>query len=280
MPELPEVETVRLGLKPVLEGHRIALAEARRPDLRDPLPENFAERLTGRTVTRLWRRAKYLLADLDDGMVWLTHLGMSGTMVISPARPNDVGKHDHVLIVTDDGPAVTFRDPRRFGAMDLFPAAALADHPKLRGLGPEPLSDSFTPQALSVALAGKRGPIKTALLDQAVVAGLGNIYVCEALFRAGISPKRRAGTCTAKRAERLVAAIKAVLAEAIAAGGSSISDHRQANGDLGYFQHSFAVYGREGAPCPGCTCDVAATGGIARIVQGGRSTFYCAAKQR
>jgi formamidopyrimidine-DNA glycosylase len=274
MPELPEVETVRLGLAPVLEGRGLLRVLVRRRDLRQPLPRGFARRLEGRTVLRLARRAKYLLAHLDDGQVLLMHLGMSGRMVITdPAQPLD--KHDHVVLTTDEGREIRFRDPRRFGMMDLFPADDLDSHPLLAGLGPEPLDDAFDGLLLADRLAGSRSPLKTALLDQRRVAGLGNIYVCEALFRAGLSPTREAGTVAGASADRLAAAIRAVLAEAVAAGGTSLRDHRRADGDLGYFQNSLAVYGREGEPCPGCTCRE----GIRRIVQSGRSTFYCRKRQ-
>ncbi|MBF0393203.1 MAG: bifunctional DNA-formamidopyrimidine glycosylase/DNA-(apurinic or apyrimidinic site) lyase [Alphaproteobacteria bacterium] len=274
MPELPEVETVRRGLAPVLEGHVIRRAEARRPDLRVPLPANFAERLTGRRVLAVRRRAKYLLIDLDDGWVWLAHLGMSGRMTIGEGGMLD--RHDHVVVETDAGVVVTYRDPRRFGLMDLVPAAALDAHPSLAALGPEPLDDSFTAVALGAMLAGRKGPLKTTLLDQRVVAGLGNIYVCEALFRAGLSPIRAAGTLGGRATTRLWQAIRAVLAEAIEAGGSSLRDHQRPDGELGYFQHGFRVYGREGQPCPDCDCG----GGVLRLAQAGRSTFYCAKRQR
>ncbi|HEX9809720.1 MAG TPA: bifunctional DNA-formamidopyrimidine glycosylase/DNA-(apurinic or apyrimidinic site) lyase [Alphaproteobacteria bacterium] len=285
MPELPEVETVRLGLAPVLEGRRILRVEARRGDLRVPFPERFAERLEGRRVQRLTRRAKYLLAGFDDGgEMLLMHLGMSGRMVVDGA--GGIGgwrapvAHDHVVIETDAGTRITFNDARRFGLMTLIAPGDVPAHPLLRGLGPEPLGDGFTAPALEAALAGRSASIKAALLDQRIVAGLGNIYACESLFRAGLSPRRRAGTVRGARARRLVAAIREVLAEAIAAGGSSLRDHVRPSGELGYFQHRFAVYGREGAGCPGCRCDPARGGGVRRIVQAGRSTFYCPVRQR
>ncbi|WP_142849424.1 bifunctional DNA-formamidopyrimidine glycosylase/DNA-(apurinic or apyrimidinic site) lyase [Telmatospirillum sp. J64-1] len=281
MPELPEVETVKRGLAAVMDGRVLAHVEARRPDLRIPLPEAFAERLTGRRVETVGRRAKYLVIRLSGGLVLLGHLGMSGRMIISPSLRNEPpGCHDHVEFRTEEGVVITYCDPRRFGLMTLCEEEALAAHPLLAGLGPEPLGEDFTPDTLSKALSGKETPIKMALLDQKLVAGLGNIYVSEALFRAGISPKRSAATVAGKRAEKLVPAIKAVLEEAIAAGGSSLRDHRQPSGELGYFQHNFAVYGREGEPCPGCDCDLARTGGIKRMVQAGRSTFYCTKRQR
>lgn len=282
MPELPEVETVKRGLAPVLEGRRIERAVARRPDLRLPLPERFGRRLSGRTVVRVWRRAKFLLIGLDDGSTLISHLGMSGSWRIygcgkSAPAPD---RHEHVIIRTDRGAEIRYHDPRRFGLLVLAEAGRLADHPMLVNLGPEPLGDEFSAAVLSRALKGRRTPVKTALLDQSVVAGLGNIYVSEALFMAGISPRRTAATIAGGRAEKLYRAIVDVLGRAIAAGGSSISDHRRPDGELGYFQHSFAVYGRHGEPCPGCDCDRARSGGIVRIRQAGRSTFYCTKRQR
>ncbi len=280
MPELPEVETVKRGLAPVLEGQSIARAIARRPDLRFPLPDGFGQRLTGRTVLSVKRRAKYLLIGLDDGTTLIAHLGMSGCFRIYENNPPPLEKHDHVILSTESGAEVRFNDPRRFGFMDLAAAGQLQDHPMLKGIGPEPLGPDFDEGVLTRSLKGRKSPIKTALLDQSVVAGLGNIYVSEALFRAGISPKRTAATIKGVRASRLYKAIVDVLEQAIAAGGSSISDHRQPNGELGYFQHSFTVYGREGEACPECDCDIAHNGGIRRIQQSGRSTFYCTRRQR
>lgn len=274
MPELPEVETVRRGLIGPLEGRVLARVRQYRPDLRWPLPADFAGRLTGRRVERLDRRAKFILARLDDGQVWITHLGMSGRMVLSRDATLPPGPHDHVVIETDGGDIVTFNDVRRFGMMDLVPEDELPEHFLLRDLGPEPLGNAFNDTVLSAALAGRRTPIKAALLDQKIVAGLGNIYVCEALYYAGISPKRLARSVAGKRAARLVPAIRDVLDRAIAAGGSSLRDYVQASGELGYFQHDFAVYGREGDPCRSCGKPVT------RIVQSGRSTFYCGACQR
>jgi formamidopyrimidine-DNA glycosylase len=276
MPELPEVETVRRGLGAALQGRRLVRVEQRRADLRRPFPAGFAQRLTGRRVVALGRRGKYLTLSLDDGWVLLIHLGMSGRLLVDPPDTALPGPHDHVRFDTDGGSRVVFQDPRRFGLMDLVPAAQLVDHPLLRHMGPEPLEDGFTPAILAAALAGKSGPIKAALLDQTVVAGIGNIYACEALFRAGIAPVRPAGSLRPARLARLVAAIKTVLVEAIAAGGSSLRDHRRPDGELGYFQHAFAVYDRQDEPCPGCDCAT----GIRRIVQSGRSTFYCAKRQR
>jgi len=283
MPELPEVETVRRGLSPVMEGAVIARAEVNRPDLRWPLPERMAERLTGARVERLWRRSKYLLADLSTGETLLVHLGMSGRILISGVTIGDFHyphpapeNHDHVVFHLGTGARVTFNDSRRFGAMDLMPTAAAEAHWLLRDLGPEPLGNGFDEVYLAARLKGRRTPVKSALLDQRLVAGLGNIYVCEALHRAGISPLRHAGRISGKRAAGLVPVIREVLAEAIEAGGSSLRDYRKADGELGYFQHSFRVYDREGRPCPRPGCG----GTIARAVQSGRSSFYCPRCQR
>jgi formamidopyrimidine-DNA glycosylase len=283
MPELPEVETVRRGLVPVLEGAVIARVELRREGLRWPFPPDMAARLTGRRVRLLRRRAKYILADLDSEETLLIHLGMSGRMLISGRAPGlfaheraTPDRHDHVVIDTEAGARITFNDARRFGAMDLFPTGQEAAHRLLRDLGPEPLGNGFSAAWLRERLAGRRMPIKAALLDQRIVAGLGNIYVCEALHRAQISPLRAAGRISAVRLERLVSAIREVLSEAIAAGGSSLRDHRQTSGEMGYFQHDFRVYGREGAPCPTPGC----SGMIRRVVQSGRSSFHCPACQR
>ncbi len=277
LPELPEVETVVEGLRRVLPGRRFARVVARRPDLRVALPAGFVRRLKGRRVVAVDRRAKYILVALDDGTVLLIHLGMSGRLLFDAA---EVGPHDHVTFGLDDGRSVTFRDPRRFGMMDLADAATLADHPRLKGLGPEPLAAGFTGTVLADRLAGRRTPIKAALLDQGTVAGLGNIYVCETLYHARLSPVVEAAAVTPAGARRLVRAVRKVLRAAIAAGGSSLRDYVQVSGELGYFQTRFAVYGRAGAPCPDCVCDVAKTGGIARMVQANRSTFYCAWHQR
>ncbi len=292
MPELPEVETVVRGLRPALEGRRLARVEARRPDLRFPLPEGFSARLTGRTVSEVTRRAKYVLVRLDNGETWLSHLGMSGRFTVSPGGNASSGqaghnsgwamveKHDHVLVETDEGGRVVFNDPRRFGYMDLIPAGGEADNAHLRNLGPEPLSDDFSAVYWSQALSGRRTPIKAALLDQRLVAGIGNIYACEALWRAGVSPRRLASSVPGQRAARLVEAVKSVLSDAIEAGGSSLRDYVHTDGELGYFQHSWAVYGREGEACP--VCGEAGDEGcrIRRIVQSGRSTFYCPSRQR
>jgi formamidopyrimidine-DNA glycosylase len=279
MPELPEVETVMRGLQARLEGRVLVRAVARRPDLRWPLPPALAARLTGARVTGFRRRAKYILMRLDSGWSVLLHLGMSGRMLLEPVGRNDITLHEHLEMETDDGWRVGFVDPRRFGSVDLIETGREDQHRLLAGLGPEPLDDAFSVAVLSAALAGKRTPIKAALLDQKIVAGLGNIYVCEALFRSGISPLRLAHSVPGARAKRLVPAIKQTLTEAIAAGGSSLRDYVQTNGELGYFQHAFKVYGREGEPCPGCA-KVATCNGVRRIVQSGRSTFYCPATQR
>lgn len=283
MPELPEVETVCRGLSGTLEGQVLAGVDQRRPDLRFPLPERFAERLAGRRVDRIARRAKYILVHLDDGMVLMIHLGMSGRMVVIPpdrAAGFTPDRHDHVVFRAGDGTVVTFNDTRRFGMMDLVPAAELDRHRLLVDLGPEPLGNGFNAPYLTARLAGRSTPIKSALLDQGVVAGLGNIYVCEALFMSGISPRRLAASVAGRRAERLVPAIREVLTAAIAAGGSSLRDFVQTDGELGYFQHAWKVYGREGAACGDCRCVPERTGGVRRLVQAGRSTFYCPLQQR
>ncbi len=291
MPELPEVETVRRGLAPVMEGARIVKVEVRRGDLRWPLVKDFAKRIAGATVDGLGRRAKYLVADLSTGDVLLMHLGMSGSFHIildaKTARPGDfhhergkIGAHDHVVFHMSNGATVTFNDPRRFGSMKLVKRTEIDKEPLLNALGQEPLGNEFDAVMLAKACAGKKTSLKAALLDQRVVAGLGNIYVCEALFRAHLSPKRQASTIADRkglpnpRAAALVDSIKAVLHDAIRAGGSSLRDHRQADGTLGYFQHNFSVYDREGQPCPHCK------GAIKRIVQNGRSTFYCPVCQK
>ena len=275
MPELPEVETVRRGLALKMTGRRITHAELRRQDLRRPFPPMLSRRLAGAAVGKLKRRGKYILIELDDTGTLLLHLGMSGRITTSDATTPHA-RHDHVVLTLDDGTVVRFNDARRFGLVDYIKRGAEAAHPLLAGMGPEPLEPGFDGKYLAERLAGKMTPIKAALLDQKIVAGLGNIYVCEALFRAGVSPRRLAATCTGARADKLAAAIKSVLTEAIEAGGSSLRDYVQTDGELGYFQHHWAVYGREGEPCPGCTCKE----GVRRIVQSGRSTFYCAKKQR
>ena len=282
MPELPEVETVRRGLAPVMDGKRILTAELRRPDLRFPFPSDFLARTEGKRIERLGRRAKYLVAELNTGDALIMHLGMSGRFTITGGdRPGKFhheiapdAKHDHVVFQMEGGETVTYNDPRRFGFMELWPLSQLDVYPRLAGFGPEPLSNGFSHAWLNEVLANKSGPIKSVLLDQRVIAGLGNIYVCEALYRAGISPRRRASTVAGVRAGRLAVAINDVIREAIAAGGSSISDFKAASGELGYFQHTFAVYDREGEPCKTCSAP------IRRIVQSGRSSFYCGSCQR
>jgi formamidopyrimidine-DNA glycosylase len=279
MPELPEVETVMRGLAACLLGRTIRVAEVRRADLRWALPPGLASRLTGARVESFRRRGKYILMRLSGGDSMLLHLGMSGRMSIAAEGPELPVAHEHLVLKTDAGMRVALVDPRRFGSLDLVETAEEDSHRLLVGLGPEPLEPVFDAVFLSAALAGKRTPIKAALLDQRVVAGLGNIYVCEALFRAGISPRRLASSVAGARAGRLVPAIKATLTEAIAAGGSSLRDYVQPSGELGYFQHAWKVYGREREPCARCegppACD-----GIARIVQSGRSTFFCPRTQR
>jgi formamidopyrimidine-DNA glycosylase len=293
MPELPEVETVRRGLAPVMEGARFDKVEARRGDLRWPLPKDFVRRLEGQTVTGLGRRAKYILADLSSGEVLLIHLGMSGSFRVAKGgedtTPGDfhherskMAAHDHIVFHMSNGGVATFNDPRRFGCMKLVARDRLDDEPLLRALGPEPLGNAFDATMLASACAGKQTSLKAALLDQRVVAGLGNIYVCEALHRAHLSPKRKASTIAGRkgapneRAVLLVDAIRTVLNDAIRAGGSSLRDHRQTDGELGYFQHSFRVYDREGEPCPTRGCN----GTVRRFVQNGRSTFYCPVCQK
>jgi formamidopyrimidine-DNA glycosylase len=288
MPELPEVETVRRGLQPVMEGFRIVKAEARRKDLRFPFQKDFVARLEGQAVTGLGRRAKYLLADLASGDVLLMHLGMSGSFRVVEGEDAKVpGKfhhprhedraHDHVVFHMSSGAAVVFNDPRRFGYMKIIARQALEQEPLLSGLGPEPLGNEFDADMLARSCAGRKTSLKAALLDQRVVAGLGNIYVCEALFRSQLSPRRLAATLATKKIEptdharRLVTAIHAVLNQAIKAGGSSLRDHRQTSGELGYFQHAFQVYDREGEKCQTSGC----SGIVRRFTQNGRSTFWC-----
>ncbi len=289
MPELPEVETVRRGLTPAMVGARIEAVELRRGDIRFPFPPRFGERLTGRRIESLARRAKYLLIKLDCGETLIAHLGMSGSFRIEDISPGAFHhsrskdpKHDHVVLHLDNGKIVTYNDPRRFGFMDLSRDDELDIHPRLAGLGDEPLAPEFDGARLSTLFSGARAPLKSALLDQKRIAGLGNIYVCEALFRARLSPFRPAGDLANARggptraAGALAKAIRAVLEEAIEAGGSTLRDHRRADGELGYFQHSFLVYDREGAACPKPSCG----GTIARDAQSGRSTFFCPVCQK
>ncbi len=293
MPELPEVETVRRGLEPVMDGARFSKVEARRQDLRWPLPAGFASHLEGKTVKGLGRRGKYLLVDLSSGDVLMMHLGMSGSFHVfqGGGEKNTAhyhherakhAAHDHVVFHMSNGAIVTFNDPRRFGFMKLTPRDKLDDHPLMKAMGPEPLGNAFDAAMLARACKGKKTSLKAALSDQKVVAGLGNIYVCEALHRAHLSPKRMASTIATKsgepneRAAALVDAIKATLKDAIESGGSSLRDHRRTDGALGDFQHNFRVYDREGKPCPTRGCK----GTIKRIVQTGRSTFYCPSCQK
>lgn len=279
VPELPEVETVRRGLSPVMLNRRITRADVRRAGLRWPFPPEMSARLTGRRVQHLRRRSKYILVDLDSGETLIIHLGMSGRMLVTPAsdaphpRP---AKHDHVIFDIQGGARISYNDTRRFGAMDLTPTDDVHTHRLLANLGPEPLGNSFDETYLVARLKGRNTPIKSALLDQRIIAGLGNIYVSEILHRCGISPMRTAAHISATRVRRLVPVVHDVLNEAIAAGGASLRDHRQTNGELGYFQHNFRVYGRESQPCTTDKCG----GIINRIVQSGRSSFYCPRCQR
>lgn len=276
MPELPEVETVRRALAPAMEDRQILHAHVGRPDLRWPLPDQLASRLEGRVVGGLQRRGKYVLLPLDQGETMLLHLGMSGSIRIHQAQP-PIGKHDHIVLTMGSGMAnaaeswIVFNDPRRFGWLDLYRGEV---HPMLVDMGPEPLGNSFSADHLVAALAGRKGPIKTALLDQALVAGIGNIYACEALFMAGLSPRRKAGTIRGGRADRLVAAIRSVLASAVEDGGTSLRDHVQPGGEIGYFVQRLTVYGRDGQLCGTCGAT------IRRIIQSGRSSFYCPDCQR
>jgi formamidopyrimidine-DNA glycosylase len=290
MPELPEVETVRRGLAPALVGARFVSIDQRRPDLRFPFPENFVQRLTGRRIEALSRRAKYLLADLDDAQVLVMHLGMSGSFrVEDETPPGDFhylkaknAAHDHVAFALSTGKRIIYNDPRRFGFMQIIARADLSAHPLFRNVGLEPLGNELDGAALARLFAGKVAPLKAALLDQTLIAGLGNIYVSEALHRAGLSPLRAAGSLARKsglptqRANLLAKVIREVLEEAVEAGGSSLRDHRQTDGALGYFQHHFRVYDKEGAPCPRDGCG----GTIKRIVQSGRASFFCARCQK
>jgi formamidopyrimidine-DNA glycosylase len=286
MPELPEVETVRRGLLPALQGARLERVQARRPDLRFPLPQGFVQRLTGARIEALDRRAKYLLARLDRGDTLVMHLGMTGRFEIEGSDRSRPGvfrqevssedKHAHVVFDTDAGRRITFFDPRRFGYMDLIPTDELETHAWFAGLGPEPLGPAFNAEHLEAAFEGKVQNVKATLLDQRIVAGLGNIYVCEALYRSRISPSTQAGRISRMRLERLVEVVREVLAEAIEAGGSTLRDYAGADGELGYFQHAFQIYGREGEPCLRTGCN----GLVRRTVQAGRSTFHCPSCQR
>jgi formamidopyrimidine-DNA glycosylase len=293
LPELPEVETVRRGLQPVMEGRRILSVRTNRKDLRFAFPDRFVQRLEGRTITAMGRRAKYLMADLDDGEVLVMHLGMTGRFIIEVSgrtqEPGDftqtvnrLAVHDHVVIEMEGGARITYNDVRRFGFMALIARSNLASHPLTKDIGIEPLGNALTPESLAGLFNGRATPLKSALLDQKLIAGLGNIYVCEALFRSNLSPRRAAGSIVTKdgsptaRAEKLTGQIRLVLEEAIQAGGSTLRDFAHADGSLGYFQHRFKVYDREGEPCPDPKC----SGVVERIVQSGRSTFFCASCQR
>ena len=276
MPELPEVETIKRGLLPVLVGRRLLRVVLRRSDLRWPLPDDFGQRLTNKLVLTVERRGKFLLIKLDDNTIWISHLGMSGRFSIYDGEPPPEKLHDHIIVQTDEGITVRYNDPRRFGFMDLIPACELSNHPRFSSMGPEPLDADFTPATLMERLKGRTAPIKTALLDQGTVAGIGNIYACEALHQAQISPKRLARSVQGRRASRLHVAIIDVLKRAIEAGGSSLRDHRQPNGELGYFQHNFFTYGRAGMDCLRCGAGYK----VSQIIQSGRSTFYCSNCQR
>lgn len=277
MPELPEVETVRRGLESVICGARIADVVTHRKGLRLPFPKDLQTRLSGRRVTSLGRRAKYLLIHIDGPQTLVIHLGMSGR--IRTACEHIPEKHDHFMLTFNDGNRLILNDARRFGFVLLMNEHELSSHAAFRHLGPEPLSNDFSGPVLAQRLKGKKTSIKAALLDQRVVAGVGNIYACEALFESGINPKKLAGTIKGQKAEDLAAAIRATLERAVAAGGSTLRDYRQVSGETGYFQHDFKVYDREGKKCAGCTCDIIKTGGIKRMAQGGRSTFYCPRRQ-
>ncbi len=293
MPELPEVETVRRGLEPALVGARFTKVVQRRPALRFPFPERFAERLEGQEVKALGRRAKYLLADLSSGEVLIMHLGMSGRFLVTKGEetrmPGEfhhelggVGAHDHVTFKLSNGASVTYNDARRFGFMDLVPRPEIETCRHFAGMGIEPLGNELSGETIAALFAGRRTPLKAALLDQRLIAGLGNIYVCEALFRTGLHPEAPAGSLATRagrptrRAHQLAEVIRDVLSEAVQAGGSTLRDHAQVDGSLGYFQHSFRVYDREGEPCVTPEC----TGTVARLVQSGRSTFYCPVCQK
>ncbi|GGF65996.1 formamidopyrimidine-DNA glycosylase [Terasakiella brassicae] len=275
LPELPEVETVRLGLLPALEGRTINDVVVRRRDLRTPVPENFEDRVRNQKVLGLSQRSKYILILLESGETIIIHLGMSGRIRIEEGNPCEPDKHDHIEFITDSRHCIRFGDPRRFGFVDLIQAGQVDLYPSLAKLGPEPLDAAFEGDVLYDRLKGRQTTMKAVLMDQRIIAGLGNIYVNEALFRAGITPQKKAGSLSRAQAEKLVKVIKDVLQEAICAGGSSLKDHRQTDGELGYFQHSFQVYGREGETCLNCQSEI-----IQRMVQQGRSTFYCSRCQQ
>ncbi len=279
MPELPEVETVKRGIAPALEGNVISFAEKFRPNLRIAMPEDFSERLTGKRVAKLHRRSKYILIEMEDGLVIILHLGMSGKVTLYNRATDTIperGKHDHVILETDKGIRLVYTDPRRFGIITFTHVDEADNHKLLAGIGPEPLGNDFNSDTLKRAFENKKSPIKTALLDQRIVAGLGNIYVCEVLWRVGIHPATAAHKITPDQIEIIVPTIRTVLLEAIEAGGSTLKDYARADGELGYFQHSFRAYGREKEPCLNEACD----GTIERITQSGRSTFFCSACQK
>ena len=280
MPELPEVETVRRGLEPSMVGRRITHIEIRRRDLRSLVPENFADGIVGHKVNRFERRGKYILAFMDNDEGFCLHLGMSGRVKIEPLSEASIpATHDHVIFTMGNRVQIVFNDPRRFGSLARI-GKNWRQEKSFSSMGPEPLSEEFTGASMRKKFANKNAPVKTVLLDQSVVAGIGNIYACEALFHAGIDPAKKAGEISAPKIEKLVQAIRSVLLRAIEAGGSTLRDHRRTDGSEGYFQHDFSVYDREGKPCPDCRCDIATTGGIHRIAQAGRSTFYCPGKQK
>ena len=276
MPELPEVETVKRGLSPFLEGRKIVSVEKTRPDLRWPIPASLEHVLTGALVLKLERRGKYILWYTQDEMVMILHLGMSGRVLITKDSPKVKDAHDHLTFKTEDGFFIRYNDPRRFGFVDIVPLKNLAEYPSLAALGPEPLSNEFNASALRQKINKKQSPIKSVLLDQTIIAGLGNIYVCEALHRSGISPRRKAKNISESKTDSLVIAIRVVLQDAINAGGSTLKDHLQTSGEMGYFQHQFRVYSREGEECMKKSC----SGTIKRIIQSGRSTFFCGKCQR
>jgi formamidopyrimidine-DNA glycosylase len=279
MPELPEVETVKRGLQQALENHIIKSVELRRAGLRAPFPENFASSLIGQGIKILRRRAKYILIDLSGGDTWLVHLGMSGSFRLMPATQKFTPEtHDHVVVTLKSGLRVVYNDPRRFGVMDVYSTSTETTHKILSKIGPEPLEDDFTGAVLLARLKNKKTPIKTTLLDQNILAGIGNIYACEALFMAGIHPQTIASTLKPKAMDALVKAIKTVMNAALKSGGSTLRDHKQLDGNTGYFQHEFAVYGHEGEPCKGCTCKDKSA--VQAIIQSGRTTFYCPIKQK
>lgn len=281
MPELPEVETVMRGMEAALCGSRIARVDVRRKDLRVPFPKGLAKSLEGRVLAQFSRRAKYVLARLDDGQVLVIHLGMSGRVqLVASGEDFTPGKHDHLVVTMADGCAFALNDARRFGVVLLLPGDKVESHASFKTLGPEPLGNAFDAAYLEQKLKGRKTAVKIAIMDQRIVVGVGNIYACEALYQAGIDPRRAAGAVTRAELEKLVTAIRDVLGRAIAAGGSTLRDYKQADGELGYFQHEFKVYGREGEPCPARGCGCKKAGGVQRITQGGRSTFFCPARQR